>query len=182
MPFRLPVLLVTVAAVVLGACGGDSGAADQAGGSSTAGTPADGFPDDVCTLLAATTAAEVLGSTEAPMTATGSPADGAAACAYGSITDPAGGLTVQVAQAAGGDPFMALVPDGTRQQPLPRPTGAVRHAIGLVPGGSGIGSTVLFDHDGLHVAVSVAGVDADDVDVIGLDRAAAAVFVQLDRP
>lgn len=189
MPTLRPTLLVAMATVFLVvSCGGDAQASDPAGIAAAGGTAGDhppgDLPEDVCALLSSTLAAQVLGSTEAPMTP-GDPADTAAglvSCAYGSITDVSGGLTVQVASPDAVDPFAPLIPEGTRQEPLTDPPGAVRHEIGLVPGGSGIGSTVRFDHDGRRVAVSVAGVDADDVDTDALDRAAATVYAQLDRP
>jgi hypothetical protein len=199
----LPVALVLVTVVALGACSSSDDSGSSASPSSTSTTASnsgsDGsgkdtsttagkgssasLPSDPCALLAPEQVSPLLGSAQDGTAGASSTDPGGpqfTSCQWGQLTTDAGQLSVGVSKPSGdgGIDYLATLAGATGVASTPSSVGDDGKVLAafIRPGGGGDGKTVMFTRNGLTVLVARSGAT---VDTAALETAAGQVAANL---
>jgi hypothetical protein len=176
-------VLAVLVIAALGACGDDSddsGASNTRSGSNTT-SPADpgatsGLPDP-CTLLDERAVEAALGSVKPgePATAGGSAPAQYRGCTWGVISDDGGLLAIQISQASGEaniNYVKTITATAGEGKPIDVGTNGKLLDRAFVPGGGGVGRSIVFDQGATTVVVAMT--KGDDAKLEAAARAARA--------
>jgi hypothetical protein len=175
------VALMLLVTLVVGACSDDSDSASSSPRTTVAGpNTGEGFGlPDACTLLESADVAAALGvaATPTPAIVSGTSVEGPRyrGCTWGAIADPAGILSAMVSKpsGAGNINYLEAQVDAVGGETQPVDVGENGRRVGraFVPGGGGVGESVIFEVDGVTVLVAATRADAAKVEAAA--RAAA---------